>query len=297
MDALLVVGLFAIFGFGWALIARGLRGQGKPGWLSHLIGGVLGFVAFTLVGALLTPEDSEQSAGLAQALVSSGIGLGLALWFFRRRGQPADGHTLSEGELHRLAGLCEGILLDDQVSQREAVFLQGWLNRAAVYRADARSRPVVEAVDDVLADGVLHPEESDELFTVLSEFCDAVLDRETAPVSRATPEPAPEPAPEPKASPTPEPAREKTSTEGAASGQVGGPELGDEFEITYQDAKGQESVREVEYRSVRDKGGRKYLNAYCHSRHAFRTFRVDRIRSAINLRTGEILNEPLAYFA
>ncbi|MFO8154800.1 MAG: hypothetical protein R6U87_02105, partial [Thiohalospira sp.] len=141
MEFLLITGLFALFGFGWALIARGLRGQGVPSWLSNLVGALLAFVAFGLATGLLVPQGSEQPAGHAQALLASGVGLGLAIWFFwlRRRAKPADGHTLTEGELHRLAGLCEGILLDDQVSQREAVFLQDWLNRAAVYRADARS--------------------------------------------------------------------------------------------------------------------------------------------------------------
>lgn len=60
--------------------------------------------------------------------------------------------------------------------------------------------------------------------------------------------------------------------------------------LHYVDAAGAASERRVTCASVRERNGRAYLNAFCHERAAFRSFRFDRISQAIDWRTGEIFS-------
>jgi predicted DNA-binding transcriptional regulator YafY len=66
---------------------------------------------------------------------------------------------------------------------------------------------------------------------------------------------------------------------------------GDTFEITYEDSRGQVSVRRVSVRRVDRVGEHHVLKAYCFERDSLRSFRLDRVMSAVDLVTGEIFGE------
>ena len=73
-------------------------------------------------------------------------------------------------------------------------------------------------------------------------------------------------------------------------------DLGDAFcLLEYTDASGHPSRRRVSMRSLKESGGRIYLNALCFERSAMRQFRLDRITAMIT-EDGEVL-EPADYFA
>ncbi|WP_414832164.1 WYL domain-containing protein [Afifella sp. YEN Y35] len=74
------------------------------------------------------------------------------------------------------------------------------------------------------------------------------------------------------------------------------------FGITYQNRDDERSRRVIEvkdvYDSVRsDSGQALYVDAYCFSAEAERTFRADRILRMIDHRSGEEIADPKAYFA
>lgn len=60
------------------------------------------------------------------------------------------------------------------------------------------------------------------------------------------------------------------------------------FGIVYVDASGERSERRITCHGIETKNGLVYINAYCHERRAPRQFRVDRLISATDWRTGEI---------
>lgn len=69
--------------------------------------------------------------------------------------------------------------------------------------------------------------------------------------------------------------------------QVGGLE----WEITYANAKNDDSERRITVRDVYTRGGHLYLKAVCHEVSAVRAFRTDRILEATDLETGEIYED------
>jgi len=233
-------------------------------------------------------------------------------------------YKLTVAEANRLAGLCEGILADDEVSHREAEFLSDWLATDDRYLQDPRSKPVAEAVTKVLADHSLSLSEAAELRTVLSEFCDQVLSDET-PITRRplkqrffdalagkitdthsdwTSETEPR---RPRRAKRDYPKHEKPYTPVApvsgrkkrksTTNDATPPDSGDVFDISYTDAKGDISDRLINFRSCSRKNGVAYVNAICLTRNAFRTFRADRICAAIHTGTGEWIDDPKAYFS
>ncbi len=66
--------------------------------------------------------------------------------------------------------------------------------------------------------------------------------------------------------------------------------------IEYQDATGQRSSRRVTVYEIREKNDHIYLHCYCHERSAPRMFRMDRIAAVIDPHTGEVFDNPEAYF-
>jgi len=61
--------------------------------------------------------------------------------------------------------------------------------------------------------------------------------------------------------------------------------------IEYVDALGNASVRRINIRGLTTRGGDLFLTAWCFEREAFRHFRASSIQRAIDLRTGEILDD------
>lgn len=66
---------------------------------------------------------------------------------------------------------------------------------------------------------------------------------------------------------------------------------GDTFEITYCDSRDQLSVRRISARRLDRIGDAYVLKAYCFERDAMRSFRLDRITSAVDLGTGEVFGD------
>lgn len=177
---------------------------------------------------------------------------------------------LTTAELNRIVGVCEGILSDKQVTRAEVEFLSGRLEQDERYAKDPRTQELHGVVRVVMRDSAFTPATADELRIVLSDFCDRVLNNETPlPTASSIPSVA---APEVKPTTPAEP-----------------PITGDLFEISYVDAKGDATLRTIEFRS----SDGVYVNAYCHTRGAFRTFRTDRIVYAVNEATGEFISDPV----
>lgn len=59
--------------------------------------------------------------------------------------------------------------------------------------------------------------------------------------------------------------------------------------LKYVDGKGQRTTREVSVRQYGEFGGAALIIADCHLRNATRTFRTDRVKSCIDLDTGEVV--------
>ncbi|MGE5546244.1 MAG: WYL domain-containing protein [Solirubrobacterales bacterium] len=66
--------------------------------------------------------------------------------------------------------------------------------------------------------------------------------------------------------------------------------------IVYLNAAGKETRRRITVRSVSSRGEVQQLYAYCHEREALRQFRVDRIKELLVLATGEVIEDPKAFF-
>lgn len=59
--------------------------------------------------------------------------------------------------------------------------------------------------------------------------------------------------------------------------------------IKYVDSKGEASERVVDVRDCETNAPDGYLVGFCHLRRSIRTFRIDRIRSAVDMDTGEVI--------
>lgn len=63
-----------------------------------------------------------------------------------------------------------------------------------------------------------------------------------------------------------------------------------QIKIRYTDSNGKRSERVVDVRECDTWAPDGYLNGFCHTRGAIRTFRLDRIESAIDVETGELIH-------
>jgi tellurite resistance protein len=68
-------------------------------------------------------------------------------------------------------------------------------------------------------------------------------------------------------------------------------------EITYRDAKGNQSRRRIRTREFDRANTNGYLTAHCEMRGAFRTFRMDRVTRAVDADTGEVLPSLHAFLS
>ena len=59
------------------------------------------------------------------------------------------------------------------------------------------------------------------------------------------------------------------------------------LKIVYVDSMGSATTRDIDVSAYEPDGG--YIEGYCHLREEARTFRLDRIKSAIDLESGEVL--------
>ena len=112
-------------------------------------------------------------------------------------GQPINrnwnANRLTERSTDELIGICRGLIVDKVVSEEETGFLKSWLN---TYRDVADSWPgnvIAARLDKVFEDGIIDPEEGDDLFNLLRE----VTGQKTAasPSNHSTTLPFTKPAP------------------------------------------------------------------------------------------------------
>jgi len=195
-----------------------------------------------------------------------------------------EGHKILPGpEIYRLAGLCEGILIDDAVSREEADYLHEWLKRDKRYSKDFRTAPILKNVSSALSDCKLSKKEAAGLRSELSDFCDRVLDDfdPLTPLTRDDLEQRPK----------------KRKRKKKKSSFFLPPDPGDAFEILYMAANGDVTERQINFRGCETKSAYIYIDAFCLTRHAFRTFRADRILDATHLDTGECIDDPESYFS
>lgn len=77
---------------------------------------------------------------------------------------------IQDRQIDTLLGLCKGLVADNKVNQAEAEFLMNWL----VQNHQASDNPIIlnllDKVSVMLEDGVLDPDESEELLSVLSKI-------------------------------------------------------------------------------------------------------------------------------
>ncbi len=69
-----------------------------------------------------------------------------------------------------LIGLAAGITADGMINQQEAKFLEGWIATNLVHLDDPVVNLLYRRLADMLADGVLDAEESEELLGMLRSF-------------------------------------------------------------------------------------------------------------------------------
>ena len=92
-----------------------------------------------------------------------------------------DGQPLNRGynatrnrrkALFTLLGICEGLLADNQLTRDEVVFLDVWLKENAELRDDPDYIDLVDAVQDILGDGLITEEELTDLQELLQTLVD-----------------------------------------------------------------------------------------------------------------------------
>ena len=67
------------------------------------------------------------------------------------------------------------------------------------------------------------------------------------------------------------------------------------LQLKYQDANGSQTAREVQVRECDTLNPAGYLTGHCQLRDEFRTFRMDRIKQAIDMETGEVIHDLPAW--
>lgn len=86
----------------------------------------------------------------------------------------------SDRASNELVGICRGLLADGHVSQQEAEFLKGWIERNAAFVDAYPFRQIYERLDAILKDGVVDAEESADLHDTLIRFVGGEAFDETA---------------------------------------------------------------------------------------------------------------------
>jgi NAD-dependent DNA ligase len=69
-----------------------------------------------------------------------------------------------------LVGICSGIVADNKINDDEIVFLRQWIAEHADLAAVWPGNMIAKRIDEVLADGIVTPEERAELLHILQEM-------------------------------------------------------------------------------------------------------------------------------
>ena len=78
---------------------------------------------------------------------------------------------LDERQIDELIGIAKGVLADGYLDDREIMFLQKWLVANQHITNNSLVNTLLERLADVLADGIVDPNERADLFSTLSSLC------------------------------------------------------------------------------------------------------------------------------
>ena len=169
--------------------------------------------------------------------------------------------------------LVQMALADGVVAHEEAQYLFNYLMEKNG-NWDSRTRHLAIVLNATLRDGVFDEVEAEEMRVLLGEFVDADL--------HPTPKPAPKPQPKPK-----QKVRRRTVAESSPySGLI---LEGRTYDFIYSDVDGNVTDRRVHVREITfNSAGNEIVKGRCYLANATRSFRRDRILTAIDIDTGEI---------
>lgn len=158
------------------------------------------------------------------------------------------------------------ILEDQKVSKSEADTLLKWFADNYDASKNVYLNRVFATLIRSYIDGVVDEQELDELFVVISESLDA-LDTNNVMTYKDAKE------------------IEYSLNTGNVKFNMA---TGNNYLISYVDAAGKESDREIIYKVLKTKiDGNSYMTAVCLLRSAVRNFRLDRIRFIVDVETGK----------
>jgi len=89
-------------------------------------------------------------------------------------GQPLirayNGARLDDRAIDEMIGICRGIISDEMVNQKEAVFLKRWMEANLVYTEDIMAHKIYRRIKEMLVDRVLDQNERVELLALIRMF-------------------------------------------------------------------------------------------------------------------------------
>ena len=162
---------------------------------------------------------------------------------------------------------------DGVVEHDEAAYLYAYLRKEGGLQ-DSRTRHLAIVFAATLNDGIFDEEEAEEMRVLLGEFVDADL------------HPAPKPAPKPQPKPKQKVHRRTVAESSPYSGLI---LEGRTYDFIYSDVDGNVTDRRVHVREIAfNSAGNEIVKGRCYLANATRSFRRDRILTAIDIDTGEI---------
>lgn len=279
----LVVAAFPVPASFWVFKSK------EPWWVKIIVGIWTAFIALLLLGILVGEQSSEMDdltgyltiAFIASFLTGCVHAIKWAILkdkevkadidtYADKSASPAPSYKpLTDSKLATLYKLALQVLDDDKVDLDEAKSLRSWFKRHPESENDYRTQELFALVNEVLADQALDKEESLEVFTVLSEFCDEYEEDQQVSIKQVARKP-----------------KVQDTVSGTALNNL---PVEREYYMEYVDAKGKVSKRNIILHDVENKNGIGYLYGYCLLRGGSRTFKADNVQMLCDVETGEVL--------
>lgn len=100
---------------------------------------------------------------------------------------------LDQRQIDELIGIARGILADGYLDDREVEFLRTWLGSNLHITKNSLLKNLYDRIEEVLADGVVDPEERADLISTLTAFCNPNFEIGEALKATSLPIDSPEP--------------------------------------------------------------------------------------------------------